>query len=122
MSDEMGKTIIFMIIILFTVFVSCVLNTVFTQNALFLQAANLRMNPLYLMVPTTLASSFAFMLPVATPPNTIVFAYGNLKIKDMVRCRLLNQSRRQIGTINDLTCNSVIIFRENMKKYFISVY
>ena len=55
-----------------------------TQNAMCLQARTLCVNPLYMMVPTTLASSFAFMLPVATPPNTIVFAYGNLKIKDMV--------------------------------------
>ncbi|XP_064628718.1 Na(+)/citrate cotransporter-like isoform X2 [Lineus longissimus] len=47
-------------------------------------AKNLGLNPLILMLPTTVSASFAFMLPVATPPNAIVFAYGNIRIKDMM--------------------------------------
>ncbi|KAB1265766.1 Solute carrier family 13 member 5 [Camelus dromedarius] len=47
------------------------------------------LNPLYIMIPCTLSSSFAFMLPVATPPNAIVFSYGHLKVSDMVTQPLL---------------------------------
>jgi sodium-dependent dicarboxylate transporter 2/3/5 len=41
--------------------------------------------PLYLTVPITIAASCAFMLPVATPPNAIVFATGQISIPQMVR-------------------------------------
>lgn len=52
-------------------------------------AVAMELSPLYLVVPAALAASFAFMLPVATPPNAIVFASGKLQIKDMVRAGLV---------------------------------
>ena len=41
--------------------------------------------PIVLTVPITLAASCAFMLPVATPPNAIVFSTGVIRIPQMVR-------------------------------------
>jgi sodium-dependent dicarboxylate transporter 2/3/5 len=48
-------------------------------------ALSLGENPLLLTVPAALASSMAFMLPVATPPNALVFASGHVTIPQMAR-------------------------------------
>ena len=44
----------------------------------------INIHPLVLMVGATVAASCAFMLPVATPPNAVVFGAGYLRIPDMV--------------------------------------
>lgn len=43
----------------------------------------------YLLIPVTMASSCAFMLPMATPPNAIVFASGYIKVHEMARAGIL---------------------------------
>ncbi|MEX1256001.1 MAG: DASS family sodium-coupled anion symporter [Gemmatimonadota bacterium] len=48
-------------------------------------AASLGTDPLYLTIPATLAASCAFMLPVATPPNAIVFGSTFIRMGHMVR-------------------------------------
>ncbi|TLP74401.1 SLC13 family permease [Maribacter sp. ACAM166] len=43
----------------------------------------------YLLIPITIASSCAFMLPMATPPNAIVFASGFIKVHEMARAGII---------------------------------
>ena len=47
------------------------------------------LHPLLLMVPATMAASCGFMLPVATPPNAIVFATRRARARDMIRVGLV---------------------------------
>ncbi|HMR15510.1 MAG TPA: anion permease, partial [Mariniflexile sp.] len=48
-------------------------------------AMGLNIPVLYLLIPVTMASSCAFMLPMATPPNAIVFASGYVKVSQMAK-------------------------------------
>jgi len=66
-------------------------NTATTQMILPILASvsiAMELNPLLLMLTATLSASMAFMLPVATPPNTIIFASNRLKISEMAKTGL----------------------------------
>jgi solute carrier family 13 (sodium-dependent dicarboxylate transporter), member 2/3/5 len=52
-------------------------------------ATGINVDPLLLCIPVTLAASCAFMLPMSTPPNAIVFASGEMKMKHMIKAGLL---------------------------------
>ncbi len=51
-------------------------------------APGMGIHPYLLILPATLAASCAFMMPVATPPNAIVFGSGEVNIADMARTGL----------------------------------
>lgn len=48
-------------------------------------SVSIDVDPKLIMIPATFAASYAFMLPVATPPNAIVFSSKRVEIKDMVK-------------------------------------
>jgi sodium-dependent dicarboxylate transporter 2/3/5 len=52
-------------------------------------AVGLGLDPRILAVPVALGASMAFMMPVATPPNAIVFSYERMRLADMVRAGFL---------------------------------
>jgi sodium-dependent dicarboxylate transporter 2/3/5 len=57
-------------------------------------------NPLYFMIPATICTSCAFMSPVGTPPNAIAFAYGYVRMADMIK----------LGFILNLLSSAIIVF------------
>ena len=81
-------------VIILTTIVAIVYLTELTSNtattATFLPilgavAIGLEQNPMLLTIPAALAASMAFMMPVATPPNAIVFSYEEMSIGDMIK-------------------------------------
>lgn len=60
-------------------------SAILVMPLIFSLAANVPVHPLLLFVPVTLSASCAFMLPVATPPNTIVFGSERLLVRDMIK-------------------------------------
>ncbi|KAJ3618286.1 hypothetical protein MTP99_006300 [Tenebrio molitor] len=80
--------------------ISCVFATVLTQFSSNVAVANVllpvlaemskvaKLHPLYLMLPTSLCCSFAYCLPVSTPPNAIAAAPCNMASTDMVKAGL----------------------------------
>jgi sodium-dependent dicarboxylate transporter 2/3/5 len=51
-------------------------------------APGLGIDPLLLAIPAAIAASCAFMLPVATPPNAVVFGSGRIAVREMARAGL----------------------------------
>jgi sodium-dependent dicarboxylate transporter 2/3/5 len=80
--------IILVICLMMTFLTELTSNTATTEMLLPILAGlsvTIEVNPLIFMLPATLSGSMAFMLPVATPPNAIVFGSGRLKVMDMAK-------------------------------------
>lgn len=50
---------------------------------------SIQRNPVMMMVPVTIAASCAFLLPIGTPPNLVVFASKRLTMLDMIKAGLV---------------------------------
>ena len=92
---EMGDLPVFWIVAavaLTVIFFTEITSNLATVSALlpvlFAVARGGDLDPLWLLVPAALAASCAFMLPVATPPNAIVFGSGHIRMGAMVRTGL----------------------------------
>jgi sodium-dependent dicarboxylate transporter 2/3/5 len=84
--------IVVLICLVMTFFTELTSNTATTQLVLPILAAaavTQSVHPMLLMIPATLSASMAFMMPVATPPNAIVFGSGWLSVKQMAWAGLL---------------------------------
>ncbi|MEP1035459.1 DASS family sodium-coupled anion symporter [Ekhidna sp.] len=87
--SELPLFFIILIVALFVNFLTEVTSNVATASIMLPVLASLAeaigVHPFLLMIPATMAASCAFMLPIATGPNAIVFSSGELQMNDMVR-------------------------------------
>ena len=87
--NEMSLFLIILIIVtsinLLTEVTSNMATTAMLLPVLVTIALAIEVHPYFLLVSATLAASCAFMLPISTPPNAVVFGSGFLKIEDMFK-------------------------------------
>jgi len=87
-ADYNSIVVIFTLAILMTFLTELTSNTATTEMILPILAGiaiSTETNPLLFMIPATLSGSMAFMLPVATPPNAIIFGTNRLRVAQMAR-------------------------------------
>lgn len=90
--QELGKLPPFVMVLLLCLFMtflteltSNTASTLLVLPIIFSFVAGLSAKPIQIFIPVVLSASCAFMLPVATPPNTIVFSSERLLTQDMAR-------------------------------------
>ena len=100
--------IIFVFLIIFLTELNSNTATVATFTPiLIIFAIGLEVNPLYFVIPTTIAASCAFMLPIATPPNAVIFGSGRIQISDMIKTGIL------LNLVSIFTVSLVSVFLLN---------
>lgn len=89
---SVNQTLLIVVLIALVIFLTELTSNVATTATLLPVVAALAMelgvDPLAFVAPVTIAASCAFMLPVATPPNAIVFSTGTVRISEMMRAGL----------------------------------
>lgn len=88
----MPVIVILLAVITLTVFLTEITSNTATATILLPVSASLAsglgIEPMGMMIATAVAASLAFMLPVATPPNAIVFGTGHITMKEMAHAGL----------------------------------
>lgn len=107
------------LILIFLVAVLIVILTEFTSNtataAAFLPimggvATGMGVDPMMLVIPVALASTYGFMMPAGTPPNAIAYSSGYLRIADMVKAGfILNVIGAVLITIFAMTLGPLVL-------------
>jgi sodium-dependent dicarboxylate transporter 2/3/5 len=88
MSNLPTFAMILLVCLMITFLTELTSNTATTEMVLPILAAiavATEIHPLILMIPATLSASCAFMMPVATPPNAIIFGSGRISVGEMAR-------------------------------------
>ena len=90
--DSLSMIVFITLVTLLVVFLTEITSNTATATLLVpimgASAIALGINPYATIIPACVAASFAFMLPVATPPNAVVFGSGAIRINDMVKAGL----------------------------------
>ncbi|GJM28905.1 MAG: di- and tricarboxylate transporter [Cyclobacteriaceae bacterium] len=73
-------------------------------------AQGLNIPGMMLVAPVTIAASCAFMMPISTPPNAIVFASGHIRMKDMIRAGFF---------LNILSISIMVLFAITVLKWLV---
>ena len=91
--SEVPTFIFLLIIVLFVIFLTELMSntatTALIAPILLATAQTLNKPPEMLIIPAAVAASCAFMLPVATPPNAIVYGTGYIKQRDMMKVGII---------------------------------
>ncbi len=81
--------VVSVVVVILTEFTSNTATTQMVLPVLASMAVGMNIEPLLLMIPATISASLAFMLPVATPPNIIIFGSGRVTIPDMLKAGVI---------------------------------
>ncbi|MEX0905621.1 MAG: DASS family sodium-coupled anion symporter [Balneolaceae bacterium] len=87
--DALSILFLVLVVILIVVFLTEITSNTATAAAflpiLASSAIGIGQNPLFFVIPAAIATSCAFMLPVATPPNAIIYGSGKVSIPQMAK-------------------------------------